>query len=280
MKHYEHVQIFEFDKLNYESIENKINASKMDIKFDIDILKSIMTSFKEEFLVSQKEDISIFVTIQITNKTKKEIYIEFDSKEVIAPHISIIKKKYEITKRLDEFKHENPKKMFIGFMDKLMGEETCSLSDKNYEVISHDTNKKIPIILKNAKWIEKLIKSPDKLYTSIIKNGIYTHEKRVTSGMFLIDYNKYVIRVRTKLKHEVLNTKESVLCIKMELSSPIYCEITIYDQTIVIYKKDLDKIKITNVQKAICALMAMKGFEIDSFEEFYDVLLIEEMKLI
>lgn len=280
MRHYEHVQIFEFDKLNYESIENKLNTSKMDIKFDINILKSIMTSFKEEFLVSQKEDISIFVTIQITNKTKKEIYIEFDSKEVIAPHISIIKKKYVIIKRLDEFKSENPRKMFVGFMDKLMGEETCSLSDKNYEVFSHDTNQKMPIILKNAKWIEALIKSPYKLYNAIVENGIYTHEKRVNAGMFIIDYNKYVIRVRTKLKHEVLNKKESVLCIKMELSSPIYCEITIYDQTIVIYKKDLDQIKLANVQKAICALMAMKGFEIDSFEEFYDVLLIEEMKLV
>lgn len=280
MRHYEHIQIFEFDKLNYEAIETKLNTSKMDIKFDVTILKTIMNSFKEEFLISQKENISIFVTIQITNKTKKEIYIEFDAKQVIAPHLSTTKKKYEITKRLDEFKREDPKKMFIGFMEKIVGEETCSLSSKNYESVSVDTNKKIPIILKNAKWVEELIKSPDELYNAILKNGIYTHEKRINAGMFLIDYNKYFIRIRTKLKHVVANTKESVLSIKMELSSPIYCEIVIYDQTITLYKKDIEKIKIINVRKAICALMTMKGFEIDSFEDFYDVLLIEEMQSI
>ncbi len=267
MKYTENTTLLNLDKIDYKKLKEKIDKSSMNIELDVSKIEIILKYLKNEFKISQSEDIDINIYFVITNKIKKSIEINILSNKFLMPHLSPFKKSFTTIINLDFLRKKDATEIAKNIIED-------SISKTAY---STESQKKL---LKICEKIEELLDIKNEIKSIIYKYKLNYNYLSFSINNFKLKYNNQTIQLLSKA---TLKTKSNRISPIFDIDFDITktegnININILDQQISLTTEEFLNLDNKLIEYTICNLTKLKGLDIENIDHLKNYLLIEDIK--
>lgn len=269
MKYIETINLFNLENIQYEKLNEKCNSSKLYIEVNNKNLKNYLNVLRDEFVTSQMKDLNVIITIEITNKKNGTIYIKIVSEKLLYPHLSITSNKFIKEMSLDKFNASTT--------------DAEDLAKKDIENIVSRTqlsNDKQVELLKLLNRTTEIFELESEIRKCIYKNKIYEEYIKFKTGLFIVEYNKFNIKIKSIITYKKNTSNYPIMNITIDVNNHFLVSLELYGQHINLNADDLKNIDEINFNNLIITILKMKKYDVNKLEDFYNELLIKEMEKI